>query len=103
MMRGMTKKKHVSSEALDASLVPKQRKSIPHAFVLDAISTLSPRANHSSRHDFLLMRTKNFENLTVLCRIHWTSITYPVSLCVLRPVSAQKINPGYRFRLRFSG
>jgi len=42
MMRGMTKKKHVSPEALDASLVPKQRKPIPHAFVLDAISTLSP-------------------------------------------------------------
>ncbi len=31
-----------SPEALDASLLPKQRKSIPHAFVLDAISTLSP-------------------------------------------------------------
>jgi len=41
-MRGMTKKKHVSPEALDASLVPKQRKPIPHAFVVDAISTLSP-------------------------------------------------------------
>jgi len=27
---------------VDASLVPKQRKPIPHAFVLDAISTLSP-------------------------------------------------------------
>ena len=39
---GMTKRKHVSPEALDASLVPKQRKPIPHAFVLDAISTLSP-------------------------------------------------------------
>src|SRR5271167_4210260 len=38
----MTKRKHVSPEALDASLVPKQRKPIPHAFVLDAISTLSP-------------------------------------------------------------
>jgi hypothetical protein len=38
----MTKKKHVSPEALDASLVPKQRKPIPHAFVLDAISELSP-------------------------------------------------------------
>ena len=37
----MTKRQHVS-EALDASLLPKQRKPIPHAFVLDAISTLSP-------------------------------------------------------------
>jgi hypothetical protein len=27
---------------VDASLLPKQRKPIPHAFVLDAISTLSP-------------------------------------------------------------
>src|ERR1700741_1924112 len=27
---------------MDASLLPKQRKPIPHAFVLDAISTLSP-------------------------------------------------------------
>jgi len=34
----MTKRKH----ALDAGLLPKQRKPIPHAFVLDAISTLSP-------------------------------------------------------------
>ena len=39
---GMTKRKHVSPEALDASLLRKQRKPIPHAFVLDAISTLSP-------------------------------------------------------------
>jgi hypothetical protein len=38
----MAKRKHVSPEALDASLLPKQRKPIPHAFVLDAISTLSP-------------------------------------------------------------
>ena len=38
----MTKRKHVSPEALDASLLPKQRKPIPHAFVLDAISSLSP-------------------------------------------------------------
>jgi hypothetical protein len=38
---GMTKRKRISPEALDASL-PKQRKPIPHAFVLDAISTLSP-------------------------------------------------------------
>jgi hypothetical protein len=38
----MTKRKHVSPQALDASLLPKQRKPIPHAFVLDAISTLSP-------------------------------------------------------------
>jgi hypothetical protein len=38
----MTKRKHVSPEALDASLLPKHRKPIPHAFVLDAIATLSP-------------------------------------------------------------
>jgi len=38
----MRKRNNVSPEALDASLVPKQRKPIPHAFVLDAISTLSP-------------------------------------------------------------
>ena len=38
----MTKRKHVSPEARDASLLPKQRKPIPHAFVLDAIATLSP-------------------------------------------------------------
>jgi hypothetical protein len=38
----MTKRKHVSPEAVNASLLPKQRKPIPHAFVLDAISTLSP-------------------------------------------------------------
>ena len=38
----MTKRKHVSPEALDASFLPKQRKPIPHAFVLDTISTLSP-------------------------------------------------------------
>ena len=38
----MTKRKRISPEALDASLVPKQRKPIPHAFVLDAISILSP-------------------------------------------------------------
>ena len=38
----MTKRKHVPPEALDASLLPQQRKAIPHAFVLDAISTLSP-------------------------------------------------------------
>jgi hypothetical protein len=38
----MTKRKHVLLEALDASLLPKQRKPIPHAFVLDAISSLSP-------------------------------------------------------------
>ena len=42
MMRGMTKKKLASPEALDASLLHKQRKPVPHAFVLDAISTLSP-------------------------------------------------------------
>jgi hypothetical protein len=39
---GMRKRINVSPEALDASLLPKQRKPIPHAFVLDAISTLSP-------------------------------------------------------------
>src|SRR5271165_530996 len=38
----MAKRKQVSPEALDASLLPKQRNPIPHAFVLDAISTLSP-------------------------------------------------------------
>ncbi len=38
----MTKWKHASPEPLDASFLPKQRKPIPHAFVLDAISTLSP-------------------------------------------------------------
>jgi hypothetical protein len=38
----MTKRKHVAPEALDASLLPKHRKPIPHAFVLDAITTLSP-------------------------------------------------------------
>jgi hypothetical protein len=42
MMRGMTKRKRVSPEALDVSLLPKQRKRIPHAFVLDTLSTLSP-------------------------------------------------------------
>jgi hypothetical protein len=38
----MTERKRISPEALDTSLLPKQRKPIPHAFVLDAISTLSP-------------------------------------------------------------
>jgi len=38
----MAKRKRISPEALDASLLPKQRKPIPHAFVLDAISTLLP-------------------------------------------------------------
>jgi hypothetical protein len=38
----MTERKHVSPEALDASLLPKHRRRIPHAFVLDAIATLSP-------------------------------------------------------------
>src|SRR5215469_2865781 len=37
----MTRRRRISPEALDPSL-PKQRKPIPHAFVLDAISTLSP-------------------------------------------------------------
>ena len=38
----MTERKGVSPEALDTRLLPKQRKPIPHAFVLDAISPLSP-------------------------------------------------------------
>jgi hypothetical protein len=38
----MVTKKHVSPQALDVSLLPRQRKPIPHAFVLDAISALSP-------------------------------------------------------------
>ncbi len=38
----MTKRKHLSPEGLESSLLPKQRKAIPHAFVLDTISTLSP-------------------------------------------------------------
>ena len=41
-MKKKTKKKRVPRKALDASLLPKQRKPIPHAFVLDAISALSP-------------------------------------------------------------
>jgi hypothetical protein len=39
---GMRKRNNVSPEAPDASLLPKHRKPIPHAFVLEAISTLSP-------------------------------------------------------------
>jgi hypothetical protein len=42
MSTSMTKTKHDSPETLGASWLPKQRKPIPHAFVLDAISTLSP-------------------------------------------------------------
>jgi hypothetical protein len=38
----MNKRKLIPPEALDASFLPKHRKPIPHAFVLDAISTLSP-------------------------------------------------------------
>ena len=38
----MTKRKHLSPKALESSLLPKQRKPIPHAFVLDAISTPWP-------------------------------------------------------------
>ena len=38
----MNKRKRISPEALDANLLPKQRKPIPHAFVLDALSPLSP-------------------------------------------------------------
>ncbi len=40
--KDMTKRKRISPEALDASLLPKRRKPIPHEFVLDAISALSP-------------------------------------------------------------
>ena len=39
---GMRKRNNLSPEVLDASLLPKQRKPIPHAFVLDALSPLSP-------------------------------------------------------------
>ena len=38
----MIKRKRISTEALDAILLPKQRKPIPHEFVLDALSALSP-------------------------------------------------------------
>jgi len=38
----MPAKKRVSREALEASLLPKRRKPVPHAFVLDAIAPLSP-------------------------------------------------------------
>ncbi len=38
----MPKKKRIAPDALDASLLPKPRKAIPHAFVLDALSALSP-------------------------------------------------------------
>lgn len=38
----MTKRKRIFPEALDEGLLPKQRKPIPHAFVLDALSTLPP-------------------------------------------------------------
>ena len=38
----MTKRKHVPPEAPDASFLTKRRKPIPHEFVLDAISALSP-------------------------------------------------------------
>ena len=38
----MTKKKSFLPEALDSTLLPKPRKPIPHAFVLDALSGLSP-------------------------------------------------------------
>jgi len=34
----MPKRKRISPEALDTSLLPKQRKPVPHAFVLDALS-----------------------------------------------------------------
>jgi hypothetical protein len=37
----MTKRKTFSPEALDASSLPKHRKPIPHAFVLDALFPLS--------------------------------------------------------------
>jgi len=38
----MTKRQQVSPEARETSLLPKKRKPIPHAFVLEAISKLSP-------------------------------------------------------------
>jgi hypothetical protein len=38
----VTNREQVSPEARDASLLTKRRKSIPHEFVLDAISALSP-------------------------------------------------------------
>jgi len=38
----MRKRNTVSPETLGGSLVPKRRKPIPHSFVLEAISTLSP-------------------------------------------------------------
>ena len=38
----MTKRKPFSPDALEVGLLPNRRKPIPHAFVLDAISTLSP-------------------------------------------------------------
>jgi hypothetical protein len=38
----MSKRRQISPKTLDAGLLPKQRKPIPHAFVLDAISSLSP-------------------------------------------------------------
>jgi hypothetical protein len=38
----MRKRNTVYPEALDANLLPQQRKTIPHAFVLDALSTLTP-------------------------------------------------------------
>jgi hypothetical protein len=38
----MSARKRISPEALDSGLRPKRRKPVPHAFVLDAISTLSP-------------------------------------------------------------
>lgn len=42
MAKPMAKRQQISPEALDASLLPRQRKPIPHAFVLEAISALSP-------------------------------------------------------------
>ena len=38
----MSKRRNVSPEDLKANALPKQRKPIPHAFVLDSLSTLSP-------------------------------------------------------------
>ena len=38
----MTKRKRICPKALDATLLPKQRKPIPHVVVLDALSGLSP-------------------------------------------------------------
>ncbi|HUB03404.1 MAG TPA: hypothetical protein VL983_11975 [Terriglobales bacterium] len=38
----MSKKKCIAPKALDENVLPKPRKPVPHAFVLDAIAALSP-------------------------------------------------------------